>query len=193
MTLTPGALREQVWNDLLARRACAYPTPPHGHCPNFTHARRAATHLLAHPAVAALHTLIVGPERALLPLRQQALKAGKVLYVPHQKKAGWYWRVTAPAGARLSALPDHGEAVLRPVGAQAAVLACVVVDRRGQRLGKGFGWGARGLPEALPSFTLAHPLMLRDVLPCPADSTVTLIGTSGGVIECPGAPATPAP
>ena len=72
--LTAGAYREQVWDELARRCACAYPLPPHGHCPNFTHARKAAAQLLAHPQVAALHTLIVGPERALYPLRTLALK-----------------------------------------------------------------------------------------------------------------------
>lgn len=182
---TAGALREQVWDDLLARRACAYPLPPHGHCPNFTHAKKAAAQLLSHPDVAALHTLIVGPERALLPLRQQALKAGKTLFVPHQKKEGWYWRVTDPAGAKLSALSAHGEATLSPAGAQAAVIACVAADHHGARLGKGFGWGARGLHLDLPEFTLAHPLMLRPALPCPADSHVALIGTPDRVITPP--------
>ncbi|MBZ9750485.1 5-formyltetrahydrofolate cyclo-ligase [Deinococcus sp. HMF7604] len=183
--LTAGAYREQVWDELARRRACAYPLPPHGHCPNFTHARKAAVQLLAHPQVAALHTLIVGPERALYPLRSLALKAGKTLYVPHQKKEGWYWTLSDPAGARLSAMPTQGEPTLKPGGAQAAVLACVAADPSGARLGKGFGWGARGLRLNLPEYTLAHPLMLPDQLPCPPDSRVTLIGTAGGVLVCP--------
>ena len=64
----------------------------------------------------------------------------------------------------------HGEPKLKPEGAQAAVLACVAADRRGGRVGKGFGWGARGLHLDLPEFTLAHGLMLCGQLPCPADS-----------------------
>lgn len=182
--LTAGAYREQVWDELQARRACAYPLPPHGHCPNFTQARKAAAQLLAHPQVATLHTLIVGPERALYPLRTLALKAGMALYVPHQKKEGWYWCLTDPRGARLSAMPTYGEPKLSPEGAQAAVLACVAADPQGGRLGKGFGWGARGLGLGLPEYTLAHPLMLSARLPCPADSVVALIGTPGGVVEC---------
>lgn len=182
--MTAGAYREQVWNDLLHRRACAYPLPPHGHCPNFTHARKAAAQLLAHPQLSGLHTLIVGPERALYPLRQQALKAGKTLYVPHQKKEGWYWHLTDPVGARLSAMPAHGEPRLTTDGAQAVVLACVAADFQGGRLGKGFGWGARGLRLGLPEYTLAHPLMLPGALPCPPDSAVLLIGTPTEVLDC---------
>ncbi|GGO18877.1 5-formyltetrahydrofolate cyclo-ligase [Deinococcus humi] len=194
--ITPGAYREQLWTALLRARACAYPLPPHGHHPNFTRARQAARHLLAHPQVAGLRTLIVGPDRALYPLRKLALDAGMTLYVPNQKKVGqrggvWYWRLTDPAGARLSAMPGVGEPALfvpdRPSleDAQAAVIASVALGRNGARLGKGFGWAARGVGMGLPELTLAHPLMLAPTLPCAADSYVTLIGTPDGVVEPP--------
>lgn len=179
--VTPGAWREQVWNTLMRESQCSYPLPPHGHHPNFKGARAAAGHLLRHPDVAALRVLVVGPERALYPLRKLALQSGVTLYVPHQKKAGWYWRVTDPAGAKLSALPDCGEPALRPDGAQGVVLGSVAVDEQGGRLGKGYGWAARGLHLDLPEFTLAHPLMLSSQLPCPPDSVVALIGTPRGV------------
>ncbi|MFK7602883.1 5-formyltetrahydrofolate cyclo-ligase [Deinococcus sp. SM5_A1] len=193
-SVTPGAYREQLWTALMRARACAYPLPPHGHHPNFTRARQAGRHLLAHPQVLGLHILIVGPDRVLYPLRKLALEAGVTLYVPHQKKPAqhgqvWYWRLTAPAGARLSAMPKVGQPVLyvpgkHPLeGAQAAVIASVAVGRKGARLGKGFGWAARGLGLGLPEFTLAHPLMLSPVLPCAADSHVALIGTPDGVLE----------
>ncbi|MFC4638731.1 5-formyltetrahydrofolate cyclo-ligase [Deinococcus hohokamensis] len=178
---TAGAWREQVWNALLHARQCSYPLPPHGHHPNFRGARKAAAHLLAHPEVAPLRTLVVGPERALYPLRQLALRAGITLYVPHPHKAGWYWRVTEPAGARLSALNVHGELARQPEGAQAAVLGSVAVDASGGRLGKGYGWGARGLGLGVPEYTLAHPLMLAAALPCPPDSRVALIALPEGV------------
>lgn len=168
-------------------RACSYPLPPHGHHPNFTHARTAAQTLLSHPRLSGLRVLLVGPDRVLYPLRRLALQSGMTLYVPHQNREGWYWRLSDPAGARLGAMPLHGEPKLRPEGAQAAVLGCVAVDDSGARLGKGFGWGARGLRLGLPEFTLAHPLMMSRALPCPADSRIALIGTAGGVIECAGA------
>ncbi|GAA5502215.1 hypothetical protein Dxin01_01954 [Deinococcus xinjiangensis] len=181
--ITAGAQRTAIWDTLERAKLCRFPLPPHGHCPNFVGAKEAAQHLLAHPQVLGLHTLIVGPERALLSLRKLALAGGKVLYVPHQKKEGWYWRLTDPLGAKLSQMPEVGEPKLHPEGAQAAVLACVAADRAGGRLGKGYGWGARGLHLGLPEYTLAHAVMLSDHLPCPADSQVSLIGTPREVIE----------
>lgn len=181
--VTAGAHRTAIWDGLARTRLCTFPFPPHGHCPNFSGTKDAAKQLLGHPEFAVYRTLIVGPERALLPLRKLALESGLTLYVPHQKKEGWYWRLTDPAGARLSQMPAEGEPKREPLGVEAVVLACVAADRRGGRLGKGFGWGARGLGLGLPEFTLAHPIMLAEQLPCPPDSTVRLIATPRKVIS----------
>lgn len=177
-----------MWDRLERARVAAFPLPPHGHCPNFAGARDAARRLLTHPEVAGLRSLIVGPERALLPLRRLALASGVVLYVPHPHRAGWYWRLRDPAGAQLARMAALGEPARQPDGAGAAVLACVAADHAGGRLGKGYGWGARGLGLGLPEYTLAHPLMLLPALPCAPDSHVALVATPRGVSG-----ATPAP
>ena len=184
LTQTAGATREAVWNELLRERAATYPLPPHGHHPNFVGAKEAAAALLAHPQVQAHRVLVVGAERALYPFRKQALAAGVVLYIPDQKRGGWYFRLDNVAGADLKRSRELGEPKLHPQGASAAVLACVAAGRDGGRLSKGFGWAWNGLPELkLPVFTVAHQLMLKDTLPCPPDSRVNLIGLPGEVVE----------
>lgn len=183
-TRKSGEVRDEVWGALLRARAVGYPLPPHGHHPNFSGAGEAARALLAHPRLAGLGVLVVGPERALYPLRKLALQQGKVLYVPDQRREGGYLRLAGdPKGAELKHMPALGEPKLTPAGAQGAVLACVAADARGARLSKGFGWGAGGLHLGLPEFTLAHPLMLRRELPCLPDSRVVLIGTPQQVVE----------
>jgi 5-formyltetrahydrofolate cyclo-ligase len=178
-------MRDAVWNELLRERAATYPLPPHGHHPNFVGARDAAAALLAHPQVQQHRCLIVGAERALYPFRKLALAAGAVLYLPDQKREGWYFRVSDAKGADLKRSRELGEPKLHPDGATAAVLASVAVGLDGGRLSKGFGWAWNGLPAlGLPTYTLAHRRMLQDVLPCPPDSRVELIGMPGEVIEC---------
>ncbi|GGQ98759.1 hypothetical protein [Deinococcus ruber] len=117
----------------------------------------------------------------LLPLRTLALAAGVVLYIPDQRREGWYFRVSSPEGADLKRSRLVGEARRHTDEATAAVLACTAVDRSGGRLSKGFGWAARGL-DARPAFTLAHARMVQDALPCPPDSRVSVIGTPAGCI-----------
>ena len=185
---TPGEVREQIWDELTRARAARYPLPPHGHHPNFAGARQAAERLLAHPELAPLDALIVGPERALYPLRRLALARGKTLYVPDVRVSGGYWRLSGDArAADLRQMPQLGQPAPTPGEARAAVLACVAADAHGGRLSKGFGWGRAGLKLGLPEFTLAHPLMLLTQLPCPPDSQVRLIATPGAVIGALGA------
>ncbi len=185
--LTAGALREQLWGALLRARACGYPLPPHGHHPNFRGSAEAARHLLKHPRVTGVGALVVGPERALYGVRRLALADGREVIVPDQHRPGWYWCLRDPKGARLKAMPEVGEATQELTGAGAAVLACVGVSARGERLSKGFGWGASGI-AGLTAFTLAHPLMLLEALPCPADSRVDLIALPDRVLEVAHAP-----
>ncbi len=135
--------------------------------------------------MAAHRCLIVGADRALYPLRKLALAAGVVLYLPDQKREGWYFRVDDVAGANLKRSRAVGEPKLKPEGATAAVLACVAAGPDGGRLSKGYGWGWNGLPApGLPTYTLAHRRMVLGPLPCPPDSRVQLIGLAGEVIEC---------
>ena len=169
---------------MLHERAIGYPLPPHGRHPNFVGAKEAAAALLAHPQVQAHRILIVGAERALYPFRRQALAAGVSLYVPDQKRDGWYFRVGDVAGADLKRSRELGEPRLHPERASAIVLACVAAGRDGGRLSKGFGWAWNGLPELnLPVFTVAHRRMLFEALPCPPDSWVELVGLPGEVVE----------
>jgi len=186
VTVKPtGKFRDEVWGTLMRERAATYPLPPHGHHPNFTGARAAAERLLAHPDVARLRVLVIGPERALYAARKLALAHGKTLFVPDQRREGWYYRLHGnEKAAELKRMPELGEPKLHPEAAEGAVLACVAVDRKGARVSKGFGWAARGLNLGIPEFTLAHPLMLRDELPCEADSRVALVGTPDAVVTC---------
>ncbi|MBB6099339.1 5-formyltetrahydrofolate cyclo-ligase [Deinobacterium chartae] len=178
--LRPGDLREQVWNDLLRARAAAYPLPPHGHHPNFRGARAACERLFREAHLERAAALLIGPEAALLAARQAALEAGLVLIVPDPKREGRYWRLRdlPRSAAQLRNLEAHGEAG-DPLEARAAVLACVAVSEKFERLSKGFGWGHAGSGLEVPEYTVAHPIMLRPALGCAPDSRVAGYATPG--------------
>jgi 5-formyltetrahydrofolate cyclo-ligase len=182
-----GELREQIWSELVRQNACAYPMPPHGHNPNFKGARAAAKRVLEHDLLQSQSSrvVLVGMEAALLPLRQLLLEAGQTVVVPHRTKAGAYWRLeNAPkSAARIENFHVFGSSTdLEAV--QVAVLASVAVDSQGQRLSKGFGFGARGAPTNVPTLTLAHALMVRSSLEVEADSKVAAFATPTRLISC---------
>ena len=174
-----GELRERIWSALVKQNAAAYPLPPHGHNPNFKGASTAAKHLALHPLWAASSVILTGMEAALSGLRALALEQKKILIVPHRTKAGTYWRLeNAPKqAAKLPNMPVYGTAITSLEGVQLAVLASVIVDKTGQRLSKGFGFGAKGPPVRVPVLTIVHQLMLLEELPFDADSSVAGFAT----------------
>jgi 5-formyltetrahydrofolate cyclo-ligase len=186
--VTAGELREQIWADLLSHGVCNFPTPPHGHNPNFQGARAAAKRLMTHPLLETSGVVLVGMEAALLPLREMLLTAGKTLIVPHREKANTYWLFSGVPrqAAKISNFSVYGvPATLE--GVQVCVLASVAVDKTGGRLSKGFGFGARGAPLEAPVLTIAHQLMVRDKLEMPPDSRVVGFATSKQLFQGLGA------
>jgi 5-formyltetrahydrofolate cyclo-ligase len=174
-----GELRERIWSALVKQNAAAYPLPPHGHNPNFKASSTAAKKLILHPLWATSRVILTGMEAALAGLRALALEQKKTLIVPHRTKAGIYWRLeNAPkVAAKLPNMPVYGTAITSLEGVQLAVLASVIVDKTGQRLSKGFGFGAHGSPVQVPVLTIAHQLMLLEQLPFEADSNVAGFAT----------------
>jgi 5-formyltetrahydrofolate cyclo-ligase len=174
-----GELRERIWSALVKQNAAAYPLPPHGHNPNFKGASSAAKKLVLHPLWASSSVILTGMEAALGGLRALALEQKKTLIVPHRTKAGTFWKLeNAPkVAAKLPNMPIYGTAITSLEGVHLAVLASVIVDKSGQRLSKGFGFGAHGSPVQVPVLTIVHQLMLLEQLPYEADSSVAGFAT----------------
>jgi 5-formyltetrahydrofolate cyclo-ligase len=173
--LSAGRVREDCWNQLLSARVVGYPLPPHGRYPNFHGSAEAARQLMGWPALQRAREVLVGSELVLRPLRRQLLQLGALLWIPDPKRGG-YLR-SEGSGARGS---QSWQAQLgRP---EVAVLASVAASRQGERLSKGFGWGAEGA-GGCPQATLVHPLTLFAQLPCPPDSTLAALATPEELLE----------
>ncbi len=189
MTLEPvnnvGELREQIWSNLVRENAAAYPMPPHGHNPNFKGARAAAANLMLHPTLKASSVVLVGMEAALLPLREMILEAEKTLIVPHRTKKDAFWKLenTPKKAAKIGNFHLFGSSC-DLTGVQCAVIASVAIDAGGNRLSKGFGFAARGAPISVPTFSLAHEIMVLEKLEFPADSVLQAFATASKLVIC---------
>lgn len=178
---TQGAVREMVWNALSQNRAAVYPTPPHGHYPNFVGASRAAERLLSHEVYLKAHTILAGPDQVLKPLREAAMKAGKKLILPHPDKAGKYLSLEGLLPAQLKRVRDVAQLgkplELTDTAIDLVLVGSVAVDEQLNWLGKGYGFPYKNLEIAAPWVTLAHTIMIFDLLPCEAERRVELIAT----------------
>lgn len=202
------AVRERVWAALDAPGAIVPPGAA-GHIPSFVGADRAAQRLSELDVWRRATVVKANPDRAQLPVREAALREGKLLYmaVPAMAKPTPFYlldpsQVGADAAASKVAAqvaPTVGPGEMRPV--DLVVCGTVAVNRRGARVGKGAGYSdlevalltEAGLvgPETV-IVTTVHPLQVidEDIPETDHDFRVDLIITPEQVIEC-GSPRRP--
>ncbi len=174
------AIREHMWS--LLERERAAPPGVRGYIPSFFGADRAADRLAPLPAWQAARVIKAVPDTAQQPVRAQALREGKLVYMAVPKLADrmpFYLLDPAsllvpPEEAASKAVtarvaPKVGIEQMQPV--DLVVCGSVVVNRRGVRLGKGAGYsdievallqeaGLVGPSTAI--VTTVHPLQVVD-------------------------------
>jgi 5-formyltetrahydrofolate cyclo-ligase len=161
--MTPGQVREMVWAALVQNRAAAYPTPPHGHHPNFVGASRAAERLMGLKLWQLATVVLAGPDQVLKPLRQAALRSGKTVIMPHPDRAGKYLSLEGLLPHQLKRVREIAQ-LAKPVelvgtAIDLVLVGSVAVDEQRGWIGKGYGFPYLGLEVAAPWATLAHTLM----------------------------------
>ena len=143
-------LRERIWDHLESEGLARFPFPPHGRIPNFADHRTAADRLAETDAWEAAETLKCNPDAPQLPVRRQALRDGKTIYmaVPRLRDEKPFLRLDPAeiddidAATTVSGCSKHGV----PVDPEAMpqidliVAGSVAVDRAGKRVGKGEGY-----------------------------------------------------
>lgn len=198
------AIRVRMWDLLVAERVVERGV--HGYIPAFTGAELAADRLAGLPEWRAAEVIKAVPDRAQQPVRERALRDGKLLYVAVPKLAAELpFFVLDPTG--LAAPPataasrEHAARHARKISIEEmsrvdlVICGSVAVNRRGTRLGKGAGYSdievallqeAGRIGPSTVIVTTVHPLQVVDQ-PMPEtehDFSVDLIVTPDEVIEC---------
>ena len=198
------AIRRRVWDLLVAERVVERGV--HGYIPAFVGAEAAADRLAGLTEWRAAQVVKAVPDRAQQPVRERALRDGKLLYVAVPRLAAELpFFVLDPAG--LAAAPaeaasrEHAARHARKVAVgdmrrvDMVVCGSVAVNRRGSRLGKGAGYTdiavallqeAGRIGPGTVIVTTVHPLqVIDDAIPeTEHDFSVDLIVTPDEVIEC---------
>ena len=143
-------IRELAWSALRDAGAARFPGVE-GRIPNFVGAEDAARRLADTEEWKSAAVLKCNPDSPQLPVRKQALEAGKVVYmaVPKLASPDPFWlldpdelTVRPHEAASIKGAARHG----RPVAVgdmdeiDLIVCGCVAVERSGARLGKGGGY-----------------------------------------------------
>jgi 5-formyltetrahydrofolate cyclo-ligase len=185
------AIREAVWDELEDEGVARFPFPPHDRIPNFAGATDAAERLTATDAWTDAEAIKSNPDAPQLPVRRNALRDGKTVYVAvprladeHPFRALDPERIAADDEASIdeattiSGIDEHGE----PVGPEGVphvdliVSGSVAVSPSGTRIGKGEGYSdlefavlsELGAVDAETTVaTTVHERQVREELPAP--------------------------
>jgi 5-formyltetrahydrofolate cyclo-ligase len=197
-------IRRRIW-DLLVAEHVVEPGV-HGHIPVFAGADEAAGRLAGLPEWQATQVIKAVPDRAQQPVRERAVRDGKLLYVAVPRLAADLpFFVLDPAdhaaGPARAVATEHAAPHAHKVGVEdmqrvdMVVCGSVAVNRRGTRLGKGAGYSdiavallqeAGRIGPSTVIVTTVHPLqVVDDAMPeTEHDFSVDLIVTPDEVIEC---------
>jgi 5-formyltetrahydrofolate cyclo-ligase len=196
-------LREAIWTYMEENDLVTFPRPCYGRIPNFTGTEKATEILKSLPEWRRASVIFSAPDSSLHPARREALKEGKTLLVAAPKIKGFYllkdispWR--ASEASSIKGFSKFGRSV--KIGSDLPKIdlyltGAVAVDRRGNRIGKGSGYGDREdeilseaglMDEKTPRIALVHEVQVFEdfsFLMEEGDKRVTLIVTPQGVYK----------
>ncbi|MGB2697460.1 MAG: 5-formyltetrahydrofolate cyclo-ligase [Candidatus Zixiibacteriota bacterium] len=134
-------VRYHIWDLMLKKNIAIFPLPPYGRIPNFKDARITATQIKRLPLYRNSGCVFTGPDSVLRPLRDQILRDKKILAyaTPHMKEIKMLRPESGKQDTSIKGLVSKGEKLTQKV--DIAVVGSVAVDFKGNRLGKGSGYG----------------------------------------------------
>jgi 5-formyltetrahydrofolate cyclo-ligase len=195
---TKEDIRQRIWERLERENIADFPRPCFGRIPNFAGNDVATMHLLELPEFRAARCVFSAPDHALKQARDLILERGKVLAVatPHMRSFLEIHPSDKPISTTIKGLFKHGTPLVTPV--DLIIQGSVAVDRRGNRLGKGKGYGdkeiaylrERGLAKSgIKVVTIVHEAQVVDDLSALIDENDVLVDyilMPGGVISAKG-------
>ncbi|ADB58143.1 5-formyltetrahydrofolate cyclo-ligase [Archaeoglobus profundus] len=165
-------VREYVWNAI--KPYSTFP-PPYGRIPNFVGADKACEKLRELEEYRKAKVVFSAPDSPLKRAREIVLEDGKKLLVVKPKMTGFLLVENGKAGTIKEMLRYGREVDLNELKIHVDIFlqGCVAVDRKGNRIGKGSGFGDReyrilrekGLIDDETLYVVvAHPIQIFDDL-----------------------------
>ncbi len=195
------AIRRKVWSELEKGDLVDFPRPCYGRIPNFRGSRKVGERIRELEEFRSARCVFCAPDAVLKRIREIVLEEGKVLAVALLHIEGFLEiggeracpRHEISRATTIKGFKKYGTPLKTTV--DLFVQGSVAVDRSGNRLGKGRGYGDREyqilrtmglLGEGVKIVTLAHELQLQDdfgELMDARDVIVDYIITQSGILK----------
>jgi 5-formyltetrahydrofolate cyclo-ligase len=190
-------LREKIWGILEEKKIARFPLPCFGRIPNFEGAEKAAKLLITLPEWKRAKIVISNPDAAQQPVRELALKEGKILIMATPRLRKGYLKIDPKdvkskekEASTIKGAFKYGKPIKDLPKPDLFITGCVAVDKEGWRLGKGGGYGDREIKTFLEKFgkipviTTVHELQIIDEIPHERhDTKVDYIVTPDKIIK----------
>ena len=187
-------VREYVWNAI--KPYSKFP-PPYGRIPNFVGAEKACEKLRKLEEYRKANVVFSAPDSPLKRAREIVLEDGKTLLVVKPKMTGFLLVERGKAGTIKEMLRYGREVDLNELSIHVDIFlqGCVAVDKKGNRIGKGSGFGDREyavlrekglLSDVTLYVVVAHPIQIFEDLSYLVDEhdvKVDLIITPNKIIK----------
>jgi 5-formyltetrahydrofolate cyclo-ligase len=139
-------VREYVWKNI--EKFADFPFPPKGRIPNFVGASKACEKLRELERYRRSEIVFCAPDSPLKRAREIILEDGKTLLAVKPKMKGFLLLKNGNPKecATISGMSKYGvEVKLETLNGEVGVFVqgCVAIDRKGNRIGKGSGYGDR--------------------------------------------------
>lgn len=141
-TMTKDDIRNKIWNLLEEKALVAFPRPCRGRIPNFVGSERAAERIRDLPEFMKATCVFCAPDRVLKRVRELVLEERKTLAVALPHMAGFLQideRDRIGLATNIKGFRKFGEPLQKKI--DLFVQGSVAVDLKGNRLGKGRGYG----------------------------------------------------
>jgi 5-formyltetrahydrofolate cyclo-ligase len=190
-------LREKIWKLLEEKKIARFPLPCIGRIPNFEGSEKAAKLLTNLPEWKTAKIIVSNPDAAQQPVRELALKEGKILIMATPRLKKGYLKIEPKdvkekekEASTIKGAFKYGKQIKDLPKADLIITGCVAVDKEGWRLGKGGGYGDKEIKTFLEKFgkilviTTIHELQIMDGVPHENhDTKVDYIVTPNKIIK----------
>jgi 5-formyltetrahydrofolate cyclo-ligase len=190
-------LREKIWRILEEKKIARFPLSCAGRIPNFEGNKKAAKLLTTLREWKRAKIVFSNPDSAQQPVRELALKEGKILIMATPRLKKGYLKIEPKdvkgrekEASTIKGAFKYGKPVKDLPKPDLIITGCVAVDKEGWRLGKGGGYGDKEIKTFLEKFgkipviTTVHDLQIVDKVPHEKyDTKVDYVVTPNKIIK----------
>ncbi|UCE19431.1 MAG: 5-formyltetrahydrofolate cyclo-ligase [Gemmatimonadota bacterium] len=140
--MTKDDIRKRIWTYLEDKNLVTFPRPCHGRIPNFTGSDEAGERIRSVPEFKEARCIFCAPDRVLKRIREIVLEEGKILAVALPHMTGFLQIVERERIGQATSIKGFrrfGKVLETKI--DLFVQGSVAVDLKGNRLGKGKGYG----------------------------------------------------